>query len=169
MYDKSIYDSYNAELASTKIKSIKLENASNTYSSFNSVKFDTDDTHDEFLLSNQFVAWYCKGSSIARFSDYACNPIFQELPTQSQYFTSAHKNFFIDLRCEKSYTNEIEKLNRHDSNLLVTITLKNVAVKKMRLRVSGFYQGEYLYSLSNNGLIMNYKEYGVKKQKSAIS
>ena len=35
VYDKSdqhrsIYDNYNAELASTKIKSIKLENASNT-------------------------------------------------------------------------------------------------------------------------------------------
>ena len=42
VYDKSdqhrnIYDSYNVELASTKIKLIKLENASNTYSSFNSV------------------------------------------------------------------------------------------------------------------------------------
>ena len=49
MYDKSnqqrsIYDSYNVELASTKIKSITLENASNTYGTFNSVKFDIDDT-----------------------------------------------------------------------------------------------------------------------------
>ena len=170
VYDKSdqhtsIYDSYNVELARTKIKSTKLENASNTYSSFNSIKFDTDDTRDKFLLSNQFVAWYCKGSSIAQFPDYACNPIFQELPTQSQYFTSAHKKFFINLRCEKSYTNEIEKLNRDDSNLLVTIMLKNAAVKKMRLRVTGFYQGKYLYLLSNNGLIMNYKEYRVKKNK----
>ena len=52
---KSIYDSNNVELANTKIKSIKLENASNTYSSFNSVKFDTSDAHDEYLLSTQ---WY---------------------------------------------------------------------------------------------------------------
>ena len=36
-----ICDSYNVELTSTKIKSIKLENASNTYSSFNEIKFDT--------------------------------------------------------------------------------------------------------------------------------
>ena len=48
VYDKSdqhrsIYDSYNAELASTKIKLTKLENASNIYSSFNSGKFDTSD------------------------------------------------------------------------------------------------------------------------------
>ena len=42
---RSIYDSSNVELASTKIKSIKLENASNTYNSLNSVNFDTSDAH----------------------------------------------------------------------------------------------------------------------------
>ena len=46
VYDKSdqhrsINDSYNTELVSTKIKSTTLENASNAYSSFNSMKFDT--------------------------------------------------------------------------------------------------------------------------------
>ena len=55
VYDKSdqhgsIYDSYNVELASTKVRSITLKNASNTYSTFNSVKFDTDDSQDKFLL-----------------------------------------------------------------------------------------------------------------------
>ena len=38
----------------------------------------------------------------------------------------------------------------------------------MRLRVTGHYQGEYLYSLSNEGLIMNYKEYGVNKPNSIV-
>ena len=32
----------------------------------------------------------------------------------------------------------------------------------MRLRVTGYYQGEYMYMLGNNSLIMNYMEYGVK-------
>ena len=174
MYDKrdqhrNIYDSYNAELASTKIKSIKLENASNTYSLFNSVKFNTDDAHDKFLLYNQIVAWHCKGSSIAPLSDCAHDPIFQELLTQSKYFTSAGEKFLIDLRPGKGYTNEIEKLNGGDSDLLVTITLRNAAAKKMRLYVTRYYQGENLYLLSNNGLIINYKEYGVNKQKSTIS
>ena len=50
VYDSSdqhrrIYDSYNAELASTKIKTVQLENASNTYSSFNTVKFDAIKIH----------------------------------------------------------------------------------------------------------------------------
>ena len=113
--------------------------------------------------------WYCKGSSIAPLSDYVHNPIFQELPTPSKYFTNADKKVIIDLRRGKGYTNEIEKLNRDDSDLPVTITLKNAAAKKMRLRVTGYYQGEYLYSLTNDGLLMNYKEYGVNKHKSTIS
>ena len=171
VYDKSdqhrsICDSYNAELASTKIKSIKLENASNPYSPFNSVKFNISDTHNKYLLYTQFVAWYCKGSSIALLPDYAHNPVFQELPIQKQYFTTPDEKIFIDLRRRKGYTNEIEKLNRDDSDLSITITLKNAAAKKMRLRVTGYYQGEYLYSLSNEGPIMNYKEYSVNKQKS---
>ena len=61
MYDRSdqhssVYDSYSTELAITKIKSVQLENASNTYSSFNTVKFDTSDAHDKYLLYMQFVA-----------------------------------------------------------------------------------------------------------------
>ena len=42
----SIYDSYNAEVAATHIKTIKLQNASNTYSEFNTVKFDLEDEED---------------------------------------------------------------------------------------------------------------------------
>ena len=79
------------------------------------------------------------------------------------------KKFFIDLRCRKGYTNEIEKLNRDYSHLLITIALKNAAVKKMGLCVTGYYQGEYLYSLSNEELIMNYKEYRVNKQKTTFA
>ena len=42
----SIYNSYNAEVAATHIKTIKLQNASNTYSEFNTVKFDLKDEED---------------------------------------------------------------------------------------------------------------------------
>ena len=57
----------------------------------------------------------------------------------------------------------LEKINRIDSDLTITVTLKAATTKKMRLRVTGHYQGEYLSSLSSEGLIMNYKEYGVNK------
>ena len=44
---KSIYDSYNPELAATTVSSTRLENASDTYSEFNTVKFDLTDEHDK--------------------------------------------------------------------------------------------------------------------------
>lgn len=75
VYDKSdqhrsIYDSFKVELASTKTMSITLENASNTYSAFNSIKLHTDNHSiltntysnqiqlhtDKYLLYNQFPA-----------------------------------------------------------------------------------------------------------------
>ena len=105
--DRSIYDSYNTELASTKIKLVKLENVSNTYSSFNSLKFDNADAHGKYLLYSQIIVWYCKGSRLAPLSDYAHNPIYQELPTMSKYFASAESLLIKFL--EKGYTNEIEK------------------------------------------------------------
>ena len=43
----SIYNSYNSEVAATKIKAIKLQNALNTYSEFNTVKFNVEDEEDQ--------------------------------------------------------------------------------------------------------------------------
>ena len=85
VYDKSdqhrsVYDSYNTELGSTKIKSVELKNASNTYSSFNTVKFNMSDAHDKYLVYMQFVVWCCNGSSMVPLSNYANKLTFQELP-----------------------------------------------------------------------------------------
>ena len=62
---------------------------------------------------------------------------------------STDDRILIDLRRSKGYTDELEKLNRDDSGLAVVITLKEVAAKKLRLRVTGFSQAEYWYLLSN--------------------
>ena len=59
---KSIYNSYNAEVAVVQKDSIKLENVSDTYSEFNTVKFDLTDEHDRYILYSAFTAWICKGS-----------------------------------------------------------------------------------------------------------
>ena len=56
----NIYDSYNAETAATSIKYIKLQNASNTYSEFNTIKFNLEGEEDRFVLYNAFVAWVTK-------------------------------------------------------------------------------------------------------------
>ena len=56
--------------------------------------------------------------------------MFQELPTQSEYFIFVDEKIFIDLRCRKGYTNEIEKLNKDDSDLTITIHSKQQQQKK---------------------------------------
>ena len=99
MYDRSdqhisVYDSYNTELPSTKIKSVQLENTPNTYSSINTVKFDTSDAHDKYLLYMQFVVWYCKVSSIVPLSDYANCLTFQELPDLNYYFANSDEKLY---------------------------------------------------------------------------
>ena len=163
VFDKSdqhlnIYDSYNAEVAATNIKSIKLQNASNTYSEFNTVKFDLKDEEDKYNLFNQFRAWVTKGSSIVSDNEYIHNETAQELPSRSDYFANSDERVYIDLRRGKGFTGEFERVNRDDSELSVVIDLKNAAADKMRIYVTGYYQAEYIYMLSKNGLIMNHKE-----------
>ena len=63
----------------------------------------------------------------------------------------------------KGYTDEIEKINRDDSLLALTIHLKTPAKRKLRYRITGWSQGEYWYLLSNRGYIMSYKNYNISK------
>ena len=91
----------------------------------------------------QFVAWYCKRSSIVPLLGYVHNPVYQEQPKLNNYFTNADKKIF-DLRCRKGYSNEIEKVNRDDRDLSITIILKAAATKKIRFHVTGYYQDEYI-------------------------
>ena len=171
VFDKSdqhltIYDSYNAEVAATNIKSIKLQNASNTYSEFNTVKFDLEDEEDRYNLFNSFRAWVTKGSSVVSTNEYIHNETAQELPSRSDYFTNSDERVYIDLRRGKGFTGEFERVNRDDSELSVVIDLKAAAADKMRIYVTGYYQAEYMYMLTKNGLIMNHKEYSVSKIKN---
>ena len=67
----------------------------------------------------------------------------------------------IDMRRSKGYTDELEKLNRDDSGIAVTVALENRAAKKLRLRITGFSQAEYWYLLSNKGYIMSSRNYNI--------
>lgn len=60
VYDKSdkhnmIYDSYNVEKAATLIKSVGLENISESYSLTNQLKYDVNDKTHKHLLYKQFA------------------------------------------------------------------------------------------------------------------
>ena len=162
---KSIYDSYNAEVAAAQKSSIKLENVSDTYSEFNTIKFDLTDEHDRYILYSAFTAWICKGSSVAPLTDYAHNITYQKAVRQEKYFTDSDEKVYIDLRRGKGHTGEFERVNREDSDRTISVELKAPTAKKMRLHVTRYYQGEYMYMLGKDGLIMNYKEYTVQKTK----
>lgn len=164
----TIFDSYNIKLASTKTKSLKLENASNTYSTFNEVKLDTDDKYEQLLLYNQFVALNCNGCTIAPVTDCANNDIYKELPRLKKFLTVSDEKIYIELR-SKCYTVELGKLSRDDSDITLMVMLKNAANKKIRLGVIGYYQGQHLYTLSNKGLILTYKDFSIAKDKDILS
>ena len=100
VFDKSnkhstIYDSYNAEVASTLIQNVSIENVGNTYSVANELKYDTNDATEKYMLSKQFAVRSCNGCFIAPLTDYANNPIYQELPMESKYFTNVNKRIEI--------------------------------------------------------------------------
>ena len=67
------------------------------------------------------------------------------------------------MRRSKSYTDELEKMIRGDRGLAVTSGFKKAAVKKLRLPITGYSQGEYWYLLSNKGYIMSFKNYNISK------
>ena len=162
----NMFDSYNAEVAATQIKSIKLQNASNTYSRYNDIKFDLEDEEDQFTLYNSFVAFVTNGSSIVPESDYVYIDIRKELPNRKKFFTDSDEKLYIDIRRSKGYTSGLERLNRDDSDLSVTVDLKAAEIKKMRLYIRGYYQTESMYMLSKHRLTMQLKEYSVAKIKN---
>lgn len=38
----------------------------------------------------------------------------------------------------------------------------------MRIRVIGYYQGEYLYTLSNQGILLPFKDYGIVEKSKIV-
>ena len=68
------------------------------------------------------------------------------------------------MRRIKGYKDKLEKLTRDNSNLLLTVKPKAAATEKLRLRVTGYSQADYYYTLSNKGMIMSYKNYSISKE-----
>ena len=112
------------QYAAVQIGWIKLENASDTYSKFNSIKFDLADEHDRFILYSAFTVWICKGSSIAPLANYTyiqynlsrrseARKILYRFWRKGRYWSSKRK----------AHTEEFEKVKHDDTNLLTTVEL----------------------------------------------
>ena len=126
-YDKSfqhatIYDSYDLELASKIIKTIKFENTSTTYSLTGKLSFDLEKDDNKNILYKMLVAKACDGCSTAPLTQYKNNEIYQEI-TEEDKFTDndTDDRIYIDMRRSKGYTDELEKLNRDGSSLALLV------------------------------------------------
>ena len=176
VYDKSeqhnsVYDSYNAELVPKLISTVQLENLNNKYGEINR-KYDLTDEHDKYLMYRNFVGWATgQGCTVGPLTQYANNEIYKELIKYDDYYSQlkSDEKLYVDLRRGRGYSNELERIVRNDSSLTLTVTLKNAATKKMRLRVVGYYQGEYIYTMANLGLLLYYKDYGIVAQNEMVA
>ena len=160
----TIYDSYDLELASILIKTIKFENISTTYSLTGKLSFDLEKDDNKNILYKLLVAKACNGCSTAPLTQYKNNEIYQEITEEDKFTTNDTENrILIDMRGSQGYTDELEKINRDDSGPAVITGFKEAAAKKLRLRITGYSQGEYWYLLSNKGYIMSFKNYNISK------
>ena len=81
VHDKSnqhqfIFNSYNVETA-TKVQSIKVDNASNSYSLTSKIEYDIDNEDGKYWLYTQFAAFNCRGCTITPLIDYAIMKFFK--------------------------------------------------------------------------------------------
>ena len=130
VYDNSyqhntIYDSYDVELAAKLIKTIKFENTSSTYSLSGKLTYDLEKEDNKYQLYCILAAFTCGGCSSTPLTQYINNPIYQELTEQDEYTGNERDDhIYIDMQRSKGYTDELEKINRDDSQLALTIDLK---------------------------------------------
>ena len=169
LYDKSysietVYDSYGLELAARLIESIKFVNASKAYSLTGKLSYDINNKDEKYLMYKMFVAYVCNGATYAPLTEYKNNPVYQDMTDEYSYRSASKDDrIYIDMRRSKGNYDELEKITRDDSGLVIYIKLKEAAAKKMRLRVVGYSQGEYWYAHTNKGYIMAYKNYNISK------
>ena len=170
-YDKSyqhttLQDSYDLELASKLIQTIKFENTTTTYSLTGKLSYDFDKDDDKNLLYKFFITKQCNGCSTAPLTQYKNIEIYQEIMVEDEYTTnSTDDRTWINMRRSKGYTDELEKINRDDSGLVVVIGFRDATAAKLRLRITGHSQGEYWYLLSKITIFLK----RIKLKKSNVS
>ena len=90
------------------------------------------------------VAHSCDGCSSAPLTQYKNNLIYQEITDEDKFTDNTRDDcIYIVVRKSKGYTDELEEINRNDSGIALTISLKEATAKKLRFRITGFSQAEY--------------------------
>ena len=129
VYDKSyqhetVYDSYDVELAAHLIESVKFQNASKAYTLTGKISYDINNKDEKYLMYKTFVAYQCNGCTFAPLTEYKNNEIYQNLTDEYEYRGQQKDDrIYIDMRRSKGNTDELEKLTRDDSGLVVVVKL----------------------------------------------
>ena len=169
VHDKSyahetVYDSCDLELAANLIESIKFVNTSKAYSLTGKLSYDINNKDEKYQMYKMFVAYICNGATFAPLTEYKNNLVYQSITDEYNYRSETKDDrIYIDMRRSKGNSDELEKITRDDSGLVIYIKLKAAATTKMRLRVVGYLQGEYWYAYTNKSYIMAYKNYNIAK------
>ena len=96
------------------------------------------------MLYKILVAHSCDGCSSAPLTQYKNNQIYQEIAEEDKFTNNERDDrVYIDMRRSKGYTDGLEKINRDNSGIALTISLKEAAAKKFQFRITGFSQAEY--------------------------
>ena len=147
------------------VQSIKFENTISTYSLIGKLEYNYKNQHGKNILYKMFIAYNCNGCSATCLTQYKNNEIYQHITPEKKHRANIRDDrIYIDMRRSQGYADELGKLTRDDSNLGVVNNLKEAAKKRMRLRITGFFQAEYWYAFSNKGYIMTYKNYNISKE-----
>ena len=87
--------------------------------------YDLEKEDNKYQLYCILAAFTCGGCSSTPLTQYINNPIYQELTEQDEYTGNERDDhIYIDMQRSKGYTDELEKINRDDSQLALTIDLK---------------------------------------------
>ena len=139
-----------------------------TYSLTGKLLYDFEKDYDKNILYKMFNSKQSNGCSTGPLTKYINNEIYQEITAQDKYTKNdTEDRIWIDMKRSNGYTDEFEKINRDDSGLAVILGFREATTKKLRLRVTGYSQGEYWYLLSNKGYIMSFKNYNISKADQA--
>ena len=77
------------------------------------------------MLYKMFVTYNCNVCSTAPLTQYKNNPIYQDITPEEEYRDNSRDDrIYIDMRRSQGYTDELEKLTRDDSCLLLLLILR---------------------------------------------
>ena len=99
------------------------------------------------------VAHSCDGCSSGPLTQYKNNPVYQEITDEDNFIDNTRYDcIYIYTRRSKGYTDELEKINRNDSGIALTISLNEAAAKKSKIQNYRVFSSRKLALIIKQGL-----------------